>query len=228
MSKIVNTLKEAGFADRMISDRQLARFAGGSDARRYGLVNRSLKDGSLLRIKRGLYTLAGQDAPGPHPFVIAQALLPGSYISFETALSFHDWIPETVHTTASVSPGRKTLVRQTDSFGHFSFHPLATERFGFLISVDRARFGSSVALVAQPLRALLDLVAQRKVSWAGLDWIEDGLRIDRSELTHLKRADFAALHGVYKHKKVREFLRALAHDVMQVKRTRDADEKTKP
>jgi hypothetical protein len=28
-----------------------------------------------------------------HPFAVAQALLPGSYVSFETALAFHGWIP---------------------------------------------------------------------------------------------------------------------------------------
>ena len=225
MSRFVQTLKEAGLSDRVFNDRQLARHIGGSDARRYGLVNRSLKDGSLLRIKRGLYTLATEDArTSHHPFIIAQALQTGSYVSFESALSFHGWIPEAVHTTASVSSGRKALNRDTETFGNFSFLPIATEKFHFLAAIDRMQFGSSGALVARPLRALLDIVAQRKVSWTSMDWIEQGLRIDRSELMRLKRADFTALYGAYKHKKVRDFLSALENEVMQLKKTRSTSQ----
>jgi len=47
MSKLVQTLKDAGYAHRLFTDRQLARLVDGGDARRYGLVNRALKDGSL-------------------------------------------------------------------------------------------------------------------------------------------------------------------------------------
>ncbi|MEQ9434245.1 MAG: hypothetical protein RJQ02_00340 [Hyphomonas sp.] len=107
MSKLIQALKDAG---RLITDRQLARAVGGGDARRYGLVNRALKDGSLTRIRRGLYTLGEPFQKNtPHPFVVAQALMPESYVSFETALSHYGWIPEAVYTTSSVRPGRKTL-----------------------------------------------------------------------------------------------------------------------
>jgi hypothetical protein len=218
MSKLVQTLKDAGYEHRLFTDRQLARLLGVGDARRYGLVNRALKDGSLTRIKRGLYALGDRYQHGaPHPFAVAQALVPGSYISFETALSYHGWIPEAVYTTASVNAGRKTLTRDTDRFGHFSFHPLAIAPYQFLVSVDRVEMGKSVALVAQPLRALMDLVAFRKASWTGLEWIEQGLRIERSRLTALHHSDFNALRDVYKHKLVRFFLRALEQDVMTLK-----------
>ena len=218
MSKLVQTLKDAGYAHRLFTDRQLARLVHGGDARRYGLVNRALKDGSLTRIKRGLYALGERYQQGaPHPFAVAQALMPGSYISFETALSYHGWIPEAVYTTASVNTGRKTLTRDTDRFGQFSFHPLAIAPYQFLVSVDRIGMGKSVALVAQPLRALMDLVALRKANWAGLDWIEQGLRIERSRLMALHRSDFDALRDVYKHRQVRLFLSALEQAVMSLK-----------
>tara|TARA_R110002126_G_scaffold160931_1_gene308722 strand:- start:800 stop:1492 length:693 start_codon:yes stop_codon:yes gene_type:complete len=220
MSKLVQTLKDAGYAHRLFTDRQLARLVDGGDARRYGLVNRALKDGSLTRIKRGLYALGGPDTQSaPHPFAVAQALVPGSYVSFETALSYHGWIPEAVYTTASVNTGRKTLTRDTERFGHFSFHPLAIAPYQFLVSVDRIGMGKSVALVAQPLRALMDLVALRKANWAGLDWIEQGLRIERSRLTALQRSDFDALRDVYKHRQVRLFLGALEQAVMGLRQS---------
>lgn len=228
MSKLIQALTDAGYADRLITDRQMARAVGGGDARRYGLVNRALKDGSLTRVRRGLYTLGEPYQKNtPHPFVVAQALMPESYVSFETALSYHGWIPEAVYTTASVSPGRKTLSRETDRFGHFSFHPLAIEPYRFLVSVDRIRIGNGTALVAQPLRALMDLVAHRKVEWAGMDWIEHGLRIERPQLAALRRADFAALRPVYKHKRVSDFLGAFEKAVFDIssagKQTRELE-----
>jgi hypothetical protein len=228
MSKLTQALTDAGYANRLITDRQLARAVGGGDARRYGLVNRALKDGSLTRIRRGLYTLGEPYQKNTlHPFVVAQALMPESYVSFETALSHHGWIPEAVYTTACVSPGRKTLSRETDRFGHFSFHPLAIEPYRFLVSVDRIRIGNGIALLAQPLRALMDLVAYRKVAWSGMGWIEHGLRIEMSKLEALRRADFAALRPVYKHKRVSDFLDELEKAVIDTrsagKQTRELD-----
>jgi len=40
--------------------------------------------------------------------------------------------------------------------------------------VDREKFGKLEAFVAQPLRALVDLVALRKERWSGLDWLTMG------------------------------------------------------
>src|SRR3546814_19746408 len=77
------------------------------------------------------------------------------------------WIPEAVFTTASVTPGRKTLHFDTPDFGAFSFHPLAIADYRFLIGVDRVQMGKLTAFVAQPLRALMDLVALRKEQWSG-------------------------------------------------------------
>ncbi|MFX8032092.1 hypothetical protein ABTK54_20115, partial [Acinetobacter baumannii] len=76
----------------------------------------------LLRVKRGTYLLAKRyRAETIHPFAIAQGLMPGSYVSFESALAHHGWIPEAVFVTAGVTPGRKTLRFETTDFGTFSF-----------------------------------------------------------------------------------------------------------
>jgi hypothetical protein len=217
MSRLAEAIHNAGYGDRLLTDRQIARLVGGGDASRYGLVNRALKDGSLVRIKRGLYVPSGRQAPSIHPFVVAQAQMPGSYVSFECALSYHGWIPEAVYTTTCVTPGRKSIERDTGKFGHFSFHPLAIETYGFLVSVDRVRLGSSVALIAQPLRALMDMVAFRKADWQGLAWIEQGLRIDRADLLSLGKSDFSALRTVYKHKRARAFLDAFETELLALK-----------
>lgn len=219
MSVLAQQVSGAKLADRIFTERQLGELLGGGDARRYGLVNRALKDGSLIRIKRGTYVLGRQYRSSPvHPFAVAQSLIPGSYISFESALAHHGWTPEAVFVTASVSPGRKTVHFETSDFGSFSYHPLAIEDYRFLKGVDRAAFGKLTAFVAQPLRALMDLVALRKEQWSGLDWLISGMRIDEDLLLSLRRKDFAALKSVYKHKTVNAFLHELERSVMLAKK----------
>ncbi|OZA16658.1 MAG: hypothetical protein B7X90_17600, partial [Novosphingobium sp. 17-62-19] len=153
-----------------------------------------------------------------HPFAVAQALLPGSYISFESALAYHGWIPEAVLVTASVTPGRKTLEIPATEFGSFKYHPLAIADYCFLGGVERVTFDKLTAFVARPLRALMDLVALRKVEWSSLDWLTNGMRIDDEALLALTQKDFAAVKSVYKHKAVNAFLSELEDVVLTTKR----------
>lgn len=221
MSFLARAASTAGLADRILSDRRLGDLLGGGDARRYGLVNRALKDGSLIRIKRGAYLLGQQFRSEPvHPFAVAQGLVPGSYVSFESALAHHGWIPEAVFVTASVSPGRKSLSFATADFGTFGFHPLAIKDYRFLTGVDRIKMGKLTAFVASPLRALMDLVALRKERWTGINWLTSSLRIEEDLLLSLKHRDFAKLRPVYKHKAVNAFLDALESAVMEMEAER--------
>lgn len=219
MNTLIEQIIEAGYVGRVFTDKQLANLVQGSNARRYGLVNRALKDGSLLRIKRGLYTLGSRHGgEGVHSFVIASAMVPGSYISLEAALSHHGWIPEAVYTIASITPERKSLTYSHDQFGPFTYHPLALHRYQFLNQISRVQFGKQAVFLANPLRALMDLVAFRKERWSGLSWIEEGLRIDREHLSRLRLKDFEALRGVYKHQGVNEFLMEFEKAVRDIKK----------
>ena len=218
MDTLAKQVAESSLADRIFNEDQLGALLGGSDARRYALVHRAVKDGSLIRLKRATYMLGRRSRSDTvHPFAAAQALLPGSYISFETALAYHGWIPEAVVSTASVSPGRKTIICDTPVLGQFSFHPLALQEYQLLTSVDREKLGKLTAFVAQPLRALIDLVALRKEHWSGLDWLTKGMRIDEERLRSLKRKDFSALLPVYRHKAANAFLYSLKDAILPVK-----------
>jgi len=214
MQVLTESLIEQGLKNKVLSERQLQRVVGGGAARRYGLVNRALKSNELIRIRRGLYVLPPKyRTEAPHPFAIAQALEPGSYISFETALGAHGWIPERVRVTASVVRGRKSSRLEHPLLGSFTFHPLAVHQAGFLELIERRPLGSQVALVAQPLRALMDLVTLRKVDWQGLAWLTAGLRIDEPMLREITPAQIRTLSGVYKHKRPLNFLHALAREL---------------
>ena len=210
MSALASSLSTGNLAGRVFNERQLRDAIDGGPARRYALVSRALKDGSLLRLKRGTYLLAkSYRLDAIHPFAAAQALLPGSYVSFETALAHHGWIPEAVFATSSVTPGRKTLEYDTPIMGRFSFHPLAIQDYQFLVGVEREKLGTLTAFVASPLRALIDLVALRKQRWTDLGWLTDSLRIEEEHLLSIKRKEFSAMKSVYKHKAVNDFLQSL-------------------
>ena len=214
MQALTEHLIEQGLREKVLSERQLERVIGGAAARRYGLVNRALKANELIRIRRGLYILPPKyRTEPPHPFAIAQALEPGSYVSFETALSAHGWIPERVRITANVIPGRKSSRLEHPSLGSFAFHPLALHKEHFLELIERRQFGSQIALVAQPLRALVDLIALRKLDWQGLAWLTDGMRIDEQMLRKITRTQLQTLSGVYKQKRPNNFLGALAREL---------------
>jgi len=225
MNTLVSRLTEEGYADRIVNDRQLARLLGGSDDRRYGQVKRALKSGGLIQLKRGFYVLSQNYRTQPvHPFALAHTFIIGSYVSMETALSFHGWIPEAVYTTVSITPGRKSKHVRHDQFGQFEFNPLALNKPSFLSGVERHVLDNQPVLIATPLRALMDIVAYRKQPWGGMGWIESGLRIDLSYLLALRRRDFRALKGVYKHKKAKLFLTELEAEVFDLKSNPSAPE----
>jgi hypothetical protein len=205
---------EQGLAERILSEEQLERVVGGEAGRRYGLVNRALKAKELIRVRRGIYVLAQKfRTEAAHPFAIAQAIVPGSYVSFETALSTHGWVPESVRVTASVVPGRKSSVLEHPLLGSFTFHPLALSRRHFLELIERQKLGSQTAFVAEPLRALMDLVCLRKSAWQGLAWLIDGMRIEEQSLRTVTRKQILTLGKVYKQKRPVEFLQSLATEL---------------
>jgi predicted transcriptional regulator of viral defense system len=118
-------------------------------------LSRWVKTGRLLQLRRGLYALAPTWRKlEPHPFLIANQLQRGSYVSLQSALAFYGVIPEHVPTVTSVGPGRPETVRTP--LGAFQFNHLAqTLLFGYSrLEIAPQQF----AFVASPEKALLDLV----------------------------------------------------------------------
>ena len=203
----------SGLGHRVVSQAQLARLVDGTPQRRYNLVNRAIQHGELLQLRRGLYLLAPilQNSL-PHPFVLAQALQPGSYISMESALSFHGWIPESVLTTLSVLPGRRQLVVNHPVVGLYRFYPLALQQGQFLQAVDRHTFFGQTALVAQPLRALLDMVCLRKLEAADMKTLAASMRIDDELFDSVDPATWELMQQVHLHKRMRECILSLRRE----------------
>ena len=118
-------------------------------------LSRWVKAGRLLQLRRGLYALAPTwRKVEPHPFLIANRLHRGSYVSLQAALAWHGVIPEHVPVVTSVWPGRPETVRNL--LGAFQFNHLAD---GLLFGYSRVEVAPrQFAFVAAPEKALLDLV----------------------------------------------------------------------
>ena len=58
MNLLIEKIQQADWADRVITEGQLARILDGTPQRRYNLVNRALHRGELLHLRRGLYLLS--------------------------------------------------------------------------------------------------------------------------------------------------------------------------
>ncbi len=120
-----------------------------NDVRRQ--LSRWVSAGKLKQLRRGLYTLAPPyQKITAHPFLIANFLMPGSYVSLQSALAYYGLIPEYVARTLSVSTSRPAQWKDG-----FYFQHLAPRLFFGYQRVDVAPEQS--AFIAFPEKALLDL-----------------------------------------------------------------------
>lgn len=130
--------------------------SGKTDDRQVRLqLSRWVRSGQLIQFRRGLYALAPPwRKVEPHPFLIANRLRSGSYVSLQSALAWHGAIPEQVPVVTSVGPGRPETA--ITPLGVFQVQHLTEAlRFGFSrVEVAPRQF----AFVAAPEKALLDLV----------------------------------------------------------------------
>lgn len=90
----------------------------------------------------------------PHPFFLANLLKRASYVSLQSALSYHGLIPESVPAVTSVTTGRPESL--STPAGRFIFRHVRKTLFHGFRAIDVAP--SQTAFVARPEKALLDLV----------------------------------------------------------------------
>ena len=116
------------------------------------------KSGKVKPLRRGLYVLPKTvRRVEPHPFVIANKLVAGSYVSLEMALSHYSLIPEHVAVITSVTTGRPGTWQ--NEFGRFLFRHIHPHYF---FGVEyRLLADKQYAYVAYPEKALLDLIYLR-------------------------------------------------------------------
>ncbi len=162
--------------------------AGISDRR--GKIARLLEAGELISLRRGLYATRRDLDPRS----LAGPIYGPSYVSFETALSWHGMIPERVSEVLSATIRRAASFE--NGFGHFRY--IAVPKRVFPVGVTRVSQGEVPFLLASPTKALADRIARepgfRSIADVGR-WIE-GMRVEWEEpLSRRQLADCAEGYG---------------------------------
>jgi hypothetical protein len=151
-----------------------------ADVRRQ--LSRWVRSGRVRQLRRGLYTLAPPyQNTIPHPFLIANALMPGSYVSAQSALAFYGLIPEYTPRTLSI-----TMLRPSQWEGGFHFQHLAPHLFFGYQFVELSQ--GQQAFIAAPEKALLDL-AHLTPNSVSPDYLS------QLRLQNLERFDLVRLNG---------------------------------
>jgi predicted transcriptional regulator of viral defense system len=190
---------------------QAAIWVGSRGARLDALLKRAVARGEVWRVHRGLYCLANRyTADRVNPLELAQLIHGPSYVSLESALSHHGWIPEAVHAITSVAVGR---ARAFDTpLGLFTFTPVPQRLL--LSGVRRVSVeGRGAFLLATPLKALADLVYAQRRDWHSAAPVQDSLRVEEESLAGLTGELFDEVTSAFRPGRVSRFLAGLRKDL---------------
>lgn len=153
-----------------------------NDVRRQ--LSRWVNAGNLCQLRRELYALMPPfQRVKAHPFVVANRMVRGSYVSLHSALAYYRLIPEGVPVVTSVSTARPG--RWNTPLGSYEFHHIKVDLlFGY--HLEEVSPGQR-AFVATPEKALLDLAYLH----AGGD---NPAYLRELRLQNLEHLDLDALH----------------------------------
>ena len=177
-----------------------------SDAAINSGVARSLKSNDFIRLKRGFFLFSKNLRKGSiSKLLIANKLYGPSYVSFESALSYHGLIPEAVHTTTSACFQRKNKIF-SNKLGEFSYDYIPSNPF-FIGVVSKKEDGG--CLLATGVKALFDLVYIRRKNYHTIEDLQNDLRIEKNvlqnEVSNLSILEIETLAKSYKKKNVYQF-----------------------
>lgn len=141
------------------------------------------KKGTLIRLKKGSYVVSPKIHNQPiSNELIANHLCGPSYISFESALSFYNLIPERVHTIRSMTIKRSR--KFSTPLGNFEYiiAPKGYFEIGILQNIINKKYAY---LIASPEKALCDIIVAtsrlRIQSVKAMQvYLEEDMRIDFS------------------------------------------------
>lgn len=195
----------------IFTDLDLINLISGSDDKRYGLVKRACASGGIVRVKKGLYCLSPKyQRHKLNLYQAAQYIYGPSYVSMESALSYHGWIPEAVHTLTSACV--KKSVDFLTPLGAFSFKRVPSAVF--YNEVDRITTENGDAFfMATPLKALADYVYIHKENWEGSAQVIESLRVEPDSLKEQGREGFDRLYKNYNSRRVKKFIKGLKKDL---------------
>ena len=211
----MNTLTEKAFEQSrtgIFTYTELLVWFGDNRSSIKGLVKRAIASGEILHIRRGLYCLSNKyNRYAISRNVFANLIYGPSYISMETALSEHGWIPEAVHSVISVSMQRAKSFQTP--LGYYDY--VQIKQYPLYCGVERmmSNVNGVPFFLAKPLKALVDYVVSRRLDWTGREPLEESLRIEPECLETLTTSDFDELENIYKSRRAKRFLTGLKKEL---------------
>ncbi len=167
-------------------------------------ITRLLRDGDLVRIKKGLYVLGDPFRRRPvEPAMLANLIHGPSMVSLDYALAFHGLIPERVETLTSVTTTRPRKF-QTPA-GTFVYRPVKSLSPGMI----RHERNGQTFLIAGPERALADKLCDDRNGGSlrtladMKEYLFENLRIEPSDLVRLDLEQLNAIAEAMPSAKVR-------------------------
>lgn len=150
-------------------------------------VTALLRRGDIIRVKKGLYVFGDELRRRPYSRELLANLVYGpSFVSLDSALSFHGLIPERIEAVTSVTTKRPKSFRTPAG----SFIYRQSPRDSFHLGMDRRAERDVAFLIATPERALADKVRddrghELRTRADAESYLFDDLRIERADLVQL-------------------------------------------
>lgn len=193
----------------VFTDTEVSSLLQKSPNAQYGLIKRGIASEDIIPLRRGVYGLGKKYRRQPfNLFELANKIYVPSYVSLESALSYHGWIPEATYTTTSISAKRS---KEFDTLvGMFSYCRIPPFNF---IGVERVAEGRSIFLMASPTKALIDHVYINKIEGMGIKELAESLRIESDHLGQISLEIVARLVETYKSKRITRFVRTLTRGI---------------
>jgi predicted transcriptional regulator of viral defense system len=177
---------------------------------RYGLVKRAISNNEIIHLRRGLYALSKKyQRRGINVYELAHKIYSPSYVSLESALSYHGWIPESVPTITSVSMKRSKEFKTP--IGVFSYSRISSFNYA---GIERIESGKSIFFMAEPTKALVDYILVYKIDWCGTETLVDNLRIEPKNLGMLSKRILTQLVNKYPSQRLKKFMQGLMEDLI--------------
>ena len=172
---------------------------------RQAIIKRAIQTGYLIPIRRDLYLIKKTKTALLNSFEIATLIYGPSYVSFESALSYHGWIPEAVRTTTCASVKRAKEFETP--IGIFSYEHIPIKAFSF--GVGQHQQGALTLFIASPVKALADIVYARKRTWESIGDLSEDLRVEIESFQNPDRKLLVELIKNYPSPRVKKTLNIL-------------------
>ncbi|MCL5882726.1 MAG: type IV toxin-antitoxin system AbiEi family antitoxin domain-containing protein [Actinobacteria bacterium] len=200
MKKTILSEKELYLLESLISDygyivtsRQIEAKLGISQQASRNLVGKMVRNGWLIRIKRGYFAIANLEShsfSNISPLAIAQVLVADSYVSFEYALNYHghfDQLPAKV-TSVTTSNTKRYEFQNTE-------YLFVKAKFEMMKGFKEITIEGQSARVADLEKALLDFLHFRRDGYT-VDLLVEKFQEAKNEIDVAKITDLAKTYPI--------------------------------